>query len=159
MDIVIENLQPAQISEVAALWHQGWIDGHAAVVPKELTALRTLESFEIRTRDLLGTCRVAISGDQVLGFTMVNDDELYQLYAGAAARGRGVAQALIQDFEDRMLNAGHRKIWLACAIGNERAARFYTKMGWTNVREEAVELETLADPFTLTVWRFEKTLA
>ncbi|WP_439140023.1 hypothetical protein [Planktotalea sp.] len=92
MDIHIDNLIQDFIPEVASLWHDGWIDGHAAVVPVALSKLRTLDSFQSCAKDNLEICRAAISQDQLLGFTMVKADEVYQMYVGAAARGRGVAQ-------------------------------------------------------------------
>ena len=158
MTIKITDMLPEHSAQVARLWHQGWIDGHAAVVPPELTKLRTLESFQTRARDNVQGTRVALEGDALLGFTMVKGDEIYQMYVGSAARGKGVAQLLMHDGEAVIKAAGHATAWLACAIGNERAARFYTKQGWTMVREEIVELDTLDAPFPLKLWRFEKQL-
>lgn len=158
MDILIDTLKPALVAEAAALWHEGWIDGHAAVVPEELRKLRTLESFRLRIQKNLPICRAAMEGDTLLGFTMVKGDELYQMYAASSARGRGVAQVLIQDAEQRMRASGTVTAWLSCAVGNNRAARFYEKSGWVNRGEETVALETLGAPFLLSVWRFEKQL-
>jgi GNAT superfamily N-acetyltransferase len=158
MDILIKDMSPAHIPQAAQLWHQGWIDGHAEVVPAELTKLRTLDSFQIRTKENLPFARAALDGDNLLGFTMVKHDELYQMYVGSNARGNGVAQRLLQDGEQQIRAAGYRSAWLSCAIGNERAARFYVKQGWSNVRVETVELETLGAPFPLQTWRFEKGL-
>lgn len=158
MKITISNLNTRLVPDVAALWHQGWIDGHADVVPDELRQLRTLESFQIRTQDNLEVCRVALQGDVLLGFTIVKEDELYQMYASAAARGRGVAQQLIADAEAQISAKGHARARLDCAVGNERAARFYEKSGWVNMGVQTVDLDTLGAPFPLPIWRFEKLL-
>ena len=158
MDYVIDDMTPAQSDAVARLWHAGWIDGHADIVPKELCKLRTLESFQTRTQGLVHSTRVAYSKGEVLGFVMIQGDEIYQMYVGPNARGTGVAQALMHDGEEQIKAAGHALAWLSCALGNERAARFYDKSGWVNARIETVALETLGAPFHLDVWRFEKTL-
>ncbi|HXV64473.1 MAG TPA: GNAT family N-acetyltransferase [Vicinamibacteria bacterium] len=68
-----------------------------------------------------------------VGFCVVKGDELYQLYVSAQSRGAGVAAALIADAEARLVEDGVERAWLACAIGNERAARFYEKSGWHRV--------------------------
>lgn len=56
--------------------------------------------------------------------------------------GRAAA-ALIGDAEARLAERGVETAWLACAIGNHRAARFYEKS---------------AGIFPLEVWRYEKRL-
>ena len=158
MNFEIQNMSHDQIDAVAELWHVGWIDGHAAVVPATLASLRTFESFQKRSRDHLKDTRVAVQSDVFLGFTMVQADEIYQMFVGAHARGTGVAQALMLDGEARIKAQGYDVSWLSCAVGNERAARFYEKSGWVNKRIETVGLDTLDDPFYLDVWRFEKDL-
>jgi hypothetical protein len=48
--------------------------------------------------------------------------------------------------------------WLACAIGNERAARFYEKRGWHRAGTMINHLVTAEGEFHLEVWRYEKHL-
>jgi len=89
---------------------------------------------------------------------MLKDDELYQLYVSAQARGSGVAAALMADAEARLAASGVKTAWLACAIGNERAARFYEKCGWRRAGTFVSELETTNGIIPLEVWRYEKPL-
>jgi ribosomal protein S18 acetylase RimI-like enzyme len=90
---------------------------------------------------------------------MLKGDELYQLYVAAQSRGSGVAAALIDDAEAELAKAGVRTAWLACAIGNDRAARFYEKRGWHRTGTMINQLETTAGIYPLEVWRYEKALA
>ena len=89
---------------------------------------------------------------------VVKDDELYQLFVSPQVRGSGVAASLIADAEERLAQSGVATAWLACAIGNERAARFYEKSGWHRVGTMVDPLETSIGKFPLEVWRFEKRL-
>jgi len=140
------------------LWRDGWRDGHADLVPAELARLRTLENFRERLRRMLPRVRVMGLPGAPLGFHFVKEDELNQFYVAAAARGSGLAQALLQDAERQMTHAGIGCAWLACAIGNARAARFYEKCGWSLAGVANVPTETSAGFFPLDVWRFEKRL-
>jgi ribosomal protein S18 acetylase RimI-like enzyme len=88
----------------------------------------------------------------------MKNDELFQLYVSAEARGSGVAAALIADAEKRLAEKGTEVAWLACAIGNHRAARFYEKSGWARVGVMIDEAETSVGAFPLEVWRYEKRL-
>jgi GNAT superfamily N-acetyltransferase len=110
-------------------------------------------------RAALDTVRVAGSPGAPVGFHMLKDDELYQLYVSADARGSGVAPALIADAEARLAGAGFETGWLACAIGNDRAARFYEKSGWRRVGNMINPLQTPEGVLDLEVWRYEKRLA
>ena len=91
-----------------------------------------------------------------VGFHLLKADELYQFYVAAAARGQGVAQELIADAETCLAAQGHAIAWLACAIGNGRAARFYEKCGWRRSGNFVSRLETADGPFDLEVWRYER---
>ncbi len=48
--------------------------------------------------------------------------------------------------------------WLACAVGNTRAARFYEKSGWRNAGTFVMMTDTSNGPFPVDQWRFEKRL-
>jgi GNAT superfamily N-acetyltransferase len=155
------NVRAALESEIdllARLWFDGWRDAHATILPPELTRLRTFESFRDRLFAALPRIRVVGEPQSPLGFCIIKDDELYQLFVAQEARGAGVAAALIADAEDRLAASGVRTAWLACAIGNERAARFYEKRGWHRVGTMINHAETQEGPFLLEVWRYEKTL-
>lgn len=154
-------LRPAtetDIAVLAPLWQEAWMAGHEAHVPAELTAQRTVESFAIRLKPLLEGTAVADRDGTVLGFCTLKGGELYQIMVSAEARGTGAAKLLMDDAFERQRARGYEAIWLDCAVGNERAAAFYRKTGWT-LKETVIEpVETLGEPFPLKVWRFEYQL-
>lgn len=151
----IASATTTDIAPLAALWHNGWHEAHAALVPPDLKALRVPAEFRARVTAHLSDTFVARSNGQISGFVMVQDDELYQLYAAPTARGNGTAQDLIA-FGEAQIAARYPIAWLACTVGNDRAARFYDKSGWTRDGVIDLALETSAGPFLLPVWRFEK---
>jgi ribosomal protein S18 acetylase RimI-like enzyme len=148
----------AEIDQLARIWYDGWHDAHAQIVPADLTRLRTLDSFRDRLRAALPNIRVSGPPGAPVGFSILKGDELYQLFVSAPSRGSGVATALIADAEARLADSGVRTAWLACAIGNERAARFYQKRGWHRVGTMINLAETASGTFALEVWRYEKSL-
>jgi len=158
MDYTLEFPTEGQARQICAIWESGWHEAHAEIVPTRLRELRTAKSFFDRTIENLSSTRIASDGSNVLGFCMVKENELYQMYVSPLARGSGVAQALIEDAENRINAAGHNTAWLACALGNERAGRFYEKSGWTNAGRQVVDLDTSEGAFSMEVWRFEKQL-
>ena len=157
---MIRDAQLQDADALAELWHAGWQDTHAPILPAELARYRTLESFRLRMREHLADVRVAGEPGAPLGFSMLQGDELYQFYVGAAARGTGLAATLLVDAEATLRARGVREAWLACAIGNERAAKFYAKNGWQRAGNKVLELP-LPDGgvFRLEVWNYVKTLA
>ena len=155
----VRAAEPAELDRLAQVWYDGWQDAHLEILPAALRRFRTLASFRERLLAALPDIRVAGPLGEPVGFTIVKGDELYQLYVSAASRGMGVAAALIADAEARIAHSGAGTAWLACAIGNDRAARFYQKHGWRCVGTVVSELDTPEGVFPLDVWRFEKSLS
>lgn len=149
----------SEIRALAQLWFEGWQDAHAAVLPAALARLRTQQSFADRLPAMLADTRVIGEPGTVLGFCTIRHDELDQLFVAPAGRGSGVAAALVADAERRLVAHGMTTAWLACAIGNHRAARFYEKCGWYLAATVVHRLGTTEGPFDLEVWRYEKQLS
>ena len=128
--MTVRRATPDDAAEVAVIWHLGWQDGHAGLVPQELVAVRTPESFRVRAPDRVGDTMVATVDGAVAGFVMVVGDEVEQVYVSAAHRGTGVAKALMDEAERQVRANGHDKAWLAVVAGNARARAFYERVGW-----------------------------
>lgn len=158
-EVHVRAAEAGEIDRLANVWYDSWQDAHAQIVPAELTRARTLASFRERLQAALADVRVIGPRGDPVGFYIVKGDELYQLFVSANARGTGIAATLIADAEDRLAATGVATAWLACAVGNERAARFYEKRGWRRSGTMVSQLKTVEGTFALEVWRYEKVLA
>jgi ribosomal protein S18 acetylase RimI-like enzyme len=156
--MIVRDAKAAEINQLAKIWFDGWQDAHAHLLPQELARQRTLGSFQARLLAALGRVRVIGPDDAPIGFCITKGAELYQLYVSPEGRGLGLAAALILDAEARLRDDGVPRAWLGCAIGNERAAKFYVKRGWTRTGTVIEQLEVAGGTFPLEVWRYEKTL-
>ena len=156
--MTVRNADLADVEPLTRLWRSGWRDGHAAILPPELARHRTLASFRERMEKALPGARVMGPRGAPVAFHLIKGEELNQFYVSAAARGTGVAAELMADAEALFRARGVDPAWLACAIGNDRAARFYEKAGWRRIGVEDVPTETADGPFPLKVWRYEKRL-
>ena len=126
----IRPAEPEDSIAVADIWHRGWVDGHLGHVPDDLVAIRTEESFGLRAAQRVGDTVVATVDGAVAGFVMVVGDEVEQVYVSRHHRGTGVAAALLAEAERLVKETGHELAWLAVAVGNARARRFYERRGW-----------------------------
>jgi ribosomal protein S18 acetylase RimI-like enzyme len=148
-----------EVDHLAQLWHDAWHETHAPLLPGELTRLRTLDSFRERLQSALPTIRVVGPPGAPVGFCITRGEELYQLFVSPESRGSGAAALLIGDAEARLAERDVETAWLACAVGNNRAARFYEKQGWRLAGTVVNAADTASGPFPLEVWRYEKSLA
>ena len=156
--LTLRDATSADLEALLPIWYDGWQDAHASIVPAGLRRMRTMANLRERLPAMLPRARVAEVDGRPAGFCVLKGDELDQLYVSAAARGTGVAAALIADAEARLRDAGVAVAWLACAIGNHRAARFYEKSGWKRASEVTIQVVTPAWLLPLDVWRYEKDL-
>lgn len=143
---------------LAALWFDGWQDAHRTILPREIAADRTLARFDARLTRNIGAVRTIGDVGKPLGFSLITGRELNQFYVDRDARGTGVARSLIVDAEARLRDAGVTVAWLACAIGNGRAARFYEKFHWRRAGVDTIALPLGSGTFHLDVWRYERDL-
>ncbi|MAQ84365.1 MAG: GNAT family N-acetyltransferase [Maritimibacter sp.] len=156
------NLRWAEVEEVeplAQMWRAAWRDGHLGHVPEALVTQRTPELFVQRARDNLARMKVAGPVGRPLGLCIVDEDQLYQLFVAAEARGTGLAGLLLRDAETRMAEDGVRRAWLKCAVGNARAAAFYRRNGWELERTAETRFgQEVGDGIPVETWVFAKTL-
>ena len=156
------SLRPAVAADMAAvadLWHEGWHDGHAGRVPDGLTAARTLAAFHDRTPSRVADTTVAVGDDgTLLGFAMVVDDEVEQLFVARPARGTGVAEQLLSDAEQRVAAGGHATAWLAVVTDNARARRFYERHGWRDAGDLPYEVTAAGQTFVSPCRRYVRDL-
>ncbi|MEM7439356.1 MAG: GNAT family N-acetyltransferase [Pseudomonadota bacterium] len=145
----LRNAVEADISALAALWHSGWREAHMAHVPENLVAMRTAESFLIRTRRHLQSIRTAGTEGAPLGMCIVKDHIIEHIYVAPSARGSGLANDLIEDGLRKIAEADFTTAELAVIPENARAIAFYKKTGWREGSIKNVSLETLAEPFDL----------
>ena len=127
---VIRPATSQDAAAVAAIWRDGWRDGHLGFVPDALVAVRTDESFDTRAVNRVDDTTVAVVGQEVAGFVMVVGDEVEQVYVSSRHRGAGVADVLLAEAERQVRENGHAAAWLAVADGNARARSFYERAGW-----------------------------
>lgn len=129
------SLRPATVADVghiALVWHLAWQDGHTGHVPDALYAHRTLDAFRERVPSRISATTVAtIESAGVVGFVTVHDDEIEQMFVAEAARGTGLAAALLARGEATIATR-YPRTWLAVVAGNTRARRFYERCGWSD---------------------------
>src|SRR5215470_18392529 len=143
------------VGDIATIWHLAWIDGHRGHVPPGLEAHRRLDHFLARVPPRIELTTLAAVGGAVVGFASVHEDELEELFVAAAARGTGVAAALLAAGERRIAERFDRA-WLAVVAGNLRARRFYEKSGWSDAGGLDYPAETLSGRFIVPSRRYEK---
>ena len=154
----VRHAVDADFGPLVRLWQAGWTDAHQDISPAALARLRTLADFTTRMRNMFSSVRVIGPVGAPVGFHAVKGDELEQFYVSARVRGTGAAVLLLHDAQARLAAGGTRIAWLACAIDNDRAARFYEKHGWRRAGTVMHSVETPEGPFALQVWRYEKVL-
>ncbi|WP_425051994.1 GNAT family N-acetyltransferase [Psychromarinibacter sp. S121] len=135
----LRAMTPADHAAVARVWHEGWHDAHAGRVPDEMTAKMQPDAFLRRLHTLpphLMVGGIGKIGGDIGGFIHWKDDLIQYLFLSRTARGTGLAARLMTAAEAAMAKAGVERAELDYVKGNERAARFYARQGYSVTREE-----------------------
>lgn len=157
-DLTLRPLRADEAPHLAALWHNGWRIGHADIVPPGLLAHRDGATFLARVERDLASFFVAEVDTQIAAFIRIVGNELDQFYVAPDRMGTGFAAKLMQAAEAQLMSCGVARAYLIASVGNDRAIRFYEKMGWANCGTSMAEVATLDGSFSLEVVRLEKTL-
>ena len=150
---------PSDMATVADIWHRAWHVAHAGHVPDGLTAARTLEAFHERTPARVADTTVAEVDGRLVGFTMIEGDEVEQVFVDPELHGSGVAAPLLAEAEQQVAAAGYDVAWLAVVDGNARARRFYEKHGWYDAGELPYEVTAGGTTYVSPCRRYEKCLS
>ncbi|WP_309547142.1 GNAT family N-acetyltransferase [Rhizobium rhizogenes] len=146
--------------DIARLWHDGWHDAHANLVPLEILAYRTPDHFAVWLKQASDVFHVATNPD-LLGFVSIKGAEIVKLYVAKPARGTGAAQDLLS-FAERLLRENDvKEAELFCTAGNLRAEKFYRRENWLLSRtfDDALWVpEGVNEKVEVSTHRFCKTL-
>ncbi|MCA0033913.1 hypothetical protein [Mesorhizobium sp. B263B2A] len=71
----IRPVREADQPAIVRLWHEGWHDAHAHLVPTEILAYRTPAHFSLWLKQSSDAFHVA-ADDEPLGFVSINGAEL-----------------------------------------------------------------------------------
>jgi GNAT superfamily N-acetyltransferase len=157
---MIRRARESDIIEVAALYHAVWHETQAPFMPSAEISYRSMDFFVHRMVVLLHSTLVAEEQNgEIAGFSAWRGRLLGQLFVAAPHRGTRIASSLLVASEFEMAKEGTSEAELHCVIGNERARRFYERMGWLHrgkvmewVAGERAKVEV---PF----WRMMKVLS
>ncbi|HWM56385.1 MAG TPA: GNAT family N-acetyltransferase [Pseudonocardia sp.] len=141
--VELREATPADALDIAAVHVESWQVGYRGLIPDDVLAGLSVESREQWWRQTLsvpglrGTL-VAVQDTAVLGFVSVGADhegdptcgELYAIYLRPTSWRRGVGSALHAAALARLRALGFDRASLWMLAGNERALRFYRRLGW-----------------------------
>jgi GNAT superfamily N-acetyltransferase len=155
---VIRRARASDIIEVAALYHSVWHETQASFMPPAEIARRSLEFFAHRMTALLDSTLVIERNATITAFSAWRGNLLGQLFVAIRHRGTSIAPSLLTAAEIEMAKEGTVEAELHCVVGNERARRFYERMGWAS---QGKVMECVAGKPTqieVPFWRMTKVL-
>jgi len=147
LNIAVRDAGVADLPRVAAIKTASWEDTYSALVPAEVLGpfldvgaqLEHLREDLARRSTLL---LVAVAGSrEVVGFglTYVDADPepwLESLHVAPDFRSRGAGAAIVRGTADRLRALGNATLRLGVVAGNERAMRFYERLGAVHAGHE-----------------------
>ena len=156
-DVTIRKAKDTDIQQLAEVWNKSWHAGHGHLDPIA-AKFRDLPYFEARIGSGLARMIVAEEDGKIVGFSGWEGDGIGQVFIAPSHFGKDVAPRLLATVEAVLKAEGHGRIWLHCAVGNDRARRFYEKNGWYVARVFDDEIGTREGPRPMRAWHMEKDI-
>lgn len=131
----IRHAQPSDLALVADIQTESWQDAYADVFPADYLVnqlsqnlKRHWNEMEIRPEDLV----LVAEDDVVVGFIAIwcrPDPMIDNLHVKPARRSQKLGSALMQAAARHLIQQGHKSAYLWVVQSNQRAIRFYEKLG------------------------------
>lgn len=136
--ITITSMTPADIDGKAYVHYQSWQETYKGLMDANYLASMTLEKCQSIARRFPDNILVAKDEDRVIGFagygayrdeTLPDTGEVYAIYVLAAYHGQGIGYRLMTAAMEQL--SAYKRIALWVLRGNERAIRFYERVGFS----------------------------
>lgn len=133
----VRDAQPRDVADAARVKAAGWRDSYASEVPAPVLAPFTEPGFwEPGLASLLAQAHafflVDVADGQVRGLahgSLAGVPCLASLHVRAGHRGHGIGRELMRAVAGRVYAHGSRRLRLDVVSGNQRALRFYRRLG------------------------------
>jgi putative acetyltransferase len=156
MDTIVVEAAPRATEEVRALMFELEQELSAQYLPEQRQALQLDAIFQPHIRFFLARAEGVAVGCG--GVALFQDfAEVKRMYVRTAARGRGVAQALMARIETEARQAGHTLLRLETGKRQFAAMRFYQLSGFTTCEAFGDYASMAANTIATSVF-FEKRL-
>ncbi len=157
----VRDAVAGDVDRIAEIKVRNWADTYGPLLPREVLG-RFLDKersvAEIRelvhapdTLLLVGPSTGDIQGFVLTYMARTPEPWLESLHVMREERGRGLGQLLMRETAKRLLAAGYQSLSLGVILGNDRASKFYERLGGVPVRVEPVDF---AEGVEHTVWRW-----
>ena len=149
----------SDLPAVAELYWSVWHETHAPLMPQGERDRRT-RNFFMKRISAFAPCALVSEGDgEIVAFSAWQGNMVGQLFVLPEWRGRGIADALMVATETELVKSGVIDGELHCLVGNDRARRFWERLGWTHSGEIIEPAFDAAGETGVPFWRMIKTLS
>ena len=136
--MTIRNASEKDARQIVEILVEDWKLAYRGIIDSDYLDAMNVEERYKREYQRYQLYRVAVAGNEVLGFTwndLADDEEadceIVALYVRYARRKSGIGRALFQDAVDAFRTSGRNKMIIWCLKENREARQFYEKMGGT----------------------------
>ena len=159
--MAVRDAVAGDVDRIADIKVRNWADTYGPLVPSEALAPfvdRDRSVAQIRellhrpdTLLLVGPSPGVVQGFALTYMARSPEPWLESVHVMREERGRGLGRLLIRETAKRLLAAGYQSLSLGVILGNDRASKFYERLGGVPVRVEPVDF---AEGVEHTVWRW-----
>lgn len=132
--------RPEDTRAVTELLHVAWHQTYDRVLPTQLTAPRTRDSFRDRIASGIDRAWLAWLGPRLVGYMKLTANCIDELWVAPGHQRRGVGSRLLQQALTDFRAAGYQGVQAGCEDFNRAACGFFERQGWRVIGSEPQRL-------------------
>ncbi len=145
------------LPRIAEIYWSVWHETHGPLMPQGERDRRTRDFFLKKISSFAPCALVKEQDGVIVAFSAWQGVQVGQLFVEPKWRGTGIAAELMAATEAELVKSGVDEGELHCVVGNDRARRFYERLGWQSQGE--FQEETAGSEDGVSFWRMTKTLS
>ena len=138
--IHIEPFSDKYVDACSAFLHKSWHQNYTEILPPDIVAERTQQTFRQYLMSKQGLCWAAFAGERVVGLLSVSSNCVEDLWVDEKFKRRNIGSQLLEIALQHFKQKGFQNAQVGCESFNHDLTRFLSAKGWRQIGSQPINV-------------------